>query len=132
MLNSNRKQHLNLTLKPNPRVMPGPKRKPSLIPTLRQTPELGAQADANAGSQTEVKAEPEPVSRSDIAALLKMPLGDVLMAGLLENPDEAGRLIAQSITQTEARIVTENTPEAAPEPKPDAKTPPVMTPKAAE
>jgi H+-transporting ATPase len=95
-------------------------------------PGLGAKADANAGSQTEVKAEPEPVSRSDIAALLKMPLGDVLMAGLLENPDEAGRLIAQSITQTEARIVTENTLEAAPEPKPDAKTLPALTPKAAE
>jgi hypothetical protein len=71
---------------------------------------------------------------SDIAALLKTPLGDVLISGLLKNPEDAGRLIAQGITQTKARIAAANTPEAAPDPEPeaDAETPPALTPKAAE
>ena len=56
------------------------------------------------------------------------------MSGLLKNPEDAGRLIAQGIMQTEARIAAANTPEAAPEPEPEAKagTPPALTPKAAE
>ena len=71
---------------------------------------------------------------SDIAALLKTPLGDVLVAGLLKDPEDAGRLIAQGIMQTEARISAAHTPDTTPEPKPEAKakTPPAPAPKAAE
>jgi hypothetical protein len=88
----------------------------------------------NAGVITQPEAKTEPVSRRDIAALLKTPLGDVLLTGLLNNPDDAGRLIAQRIIQTEARTSAENTPETTPKLKPEAnaKTPPALAPKAAE
>ena len=56
------------------------------------------------------------------------------MAGLVKDPEDAGRLIAQGIIQTEARIAAAKAPEAETEPEPEAKakTPPASTPKAAE
>jgi H+-transporting ATPase len=118
------------------------------VPALEAKPALKADAMAgtktgsepktepmtNAGVITQPEAKTEPVSSRDIAALLKTPLGDVLLTGLLNNPDDAGRLIAQRIIQTEARTSAENTPETTPKLKPEAnaKTPPALAPKAAE
>ena len=88
----------------------------------------------------------KPNTRADLAALLNTSLGDVLVTGLLKDPEDAGRLIAAAITQAEARTAAAKAPEtraeaqtafkAEPKAKPEtdakAKTPPALTPKAAE
>ena len=124
------------TAEPKPETKAAPeanaKADPKAEPEAKAAPEPEARTEPTA--EPKAKAEPEPVASSGIAALLKTPLGDVLVAGLLKDPQEAGRLIAQGIMQTEARISAANTPDTTPEPRPEAKakTPPAPTPKAAE
>ncbi len=71
-----------------------------------------------------------------------MSLGDLLVAGLIKDPEDAGRMIAAAVTQAEAPIAAAKAPEtgaapkakteAAPKPSVKAKTPPDPTPQAAE
>jgi H+-transporting ATPase len=58
-------------------------------------------------------SEPNPATTTpppDVAALLDTKLGDVLLAGLMEHPGDAGKLVAAEIAKAE-----EATPGAAPE-----------------
>jgi len=114
--------------KTEPAAASGPEAKAATEPEAKVEPK------ADADARPHPVAEPEPLASSDIAALLNTPLGDVLVAGLLKDPEDAGRLIAQGIMQTEARISAANTPDTTPEAKPEAKakTPPAPAPKAAE
>ena len=71
-----------------------------------------------------------------------MSLGDLLVAGLIKDPEDAGRMIAAAITQAEAPTAAAKAPEneAAPKAKTEAvsklsikaKAPPDPTPQAAE
>ena len=71
-----------------------------------------------------------------------MSLGDLLVAGLIKDPEDAGRMIAAAVTQAEAPIAAAKAPEtgAAPnaeteaglKPSVKAKAPPDPTPQAAE
>jgi H+-transporting ATPase len=105
-------------------------------PEAKATPEPEAKPEAKAKPKPEAEAKPE--ARADVAALLNTTFGEILVAGLVKDPEDAGRLIAQGIIRTEARIAAAKAPEAeaAPElkPKPEAKakTPSASTPKAAE
>jgi H+-transporting ATPase len=98
--------------KPEPEAEPKPEAKPELQPA--------------------VEAEPKPEAKADVAALLNTTFGEILVAGLIKDPEDGGRLIAQGIIQTEARIAAAKAPEAEPEPEAKAKTPPASTPNAAE
>ena len=74
--------------------------------------------------------------------LLDTSLGDLLVAGLVKDPEDAGRMIAAAITQAVAPIAAakasatkaESKTETEAEPKPGAKAkaPPDPTPSAAE
>ena len=43
-------------------------------------------------------------------------LGDILVAGILKDPEDAGRIIADGIAQTKARIDAAKSPSAKTEP----------------
>jgi H+-transporting ATPase len=102
--------------------------------------------DARAGPKIEAKADPKPESESKpeaktgVATLLETSLGDLLVAGLVKDPEDAGRIIAAAITQAEAPNATAKVPEARDEPKAEteadprpgakAKAPPDPTPQA--
>ena len=90
--------------------------------------------EAKAEPKAETKAEPKPQANTGVATLLDMSLRDLLVAGLVKDPEDAGRIIAAAITQAEARIAVAKAPEAKPEPEPEAKakTPSASTPKNAE
>jgi H+-transporting ATPase len=104
--------------------------------------------DAKAGPKIEAEAEPKPETESKpeakagVATLLDMSLGDLLVAGLIKDPEDAGRMIAAAITQAEAPIAAAKAPEteaapkakteAAAKPSIKAKAPPDPTPQAAE
>ena len=74
--------------------------------------------------------------------MLDTSLGDLLVAGLVKDPEDAGRMIAAAVTQAEAPIAAAKAPEteaapkakteAAPKPSVKAKAPPDPTPQAAE
>src|SRR5208283_4378928 len=95
---------------------------------------------AKAAPQPEAKAEPKPETepkpeaKAGIATLLDRSLGDLLLAGLVKDPEDAGRMIAAAITQAEAPIAAAKAPETEVEPEPGdkAKAPPDATPAAAE
>ena len=75
-----------------------------------------------------------PSPHSGSATLLNTSLGDLLLAGLVKDPEDAGRIIAAAITQAKAPIAAAKAPEtkAKPEPEAKAKTPSPSTPRTAK
>ena len=119
-----------------PDIEPQPEAKAKPQPEAKSTPKPEAKPDPQpaADAKPEAEAEPKPEAKADVAALLNTTLGEILVAGLVKDTEDAGRLIAQGIIQTEARIAAVKAPEAeaAPEPEAIAKTSSASTPKAAE
>jgi H+-transporting ATPase len=95
-------------------------------------PKPEAKPEPQPAAEAKPEAEPKPEAKADVATLLNTTFGEILVAGLLKDPEDAGRLIAQGIIQTEVRIAAVKAPETEAEPEPVAKTPPAATPKAAE
>ena len=77
------------------------------------------QPDAKAAPPAEAKAGPELDDNTDVAKLMNTTLGDVLLAGVLKDPEGAGRIIAEAITHAETPIAAAKTPEGKVEPKSD-------------
>ena len=86
-----------------------------------------ATAEAKTASPPEAKAEPKPETepkpepKAGVATLLDTSLGDLLLAGLVKDPEDAGRIIAAAITQAEVPIAAAKAPETKAEPEPGAK-----------
>ncbi|MGB8842664.1 MAG: plasma-membrane proton-efflux P-type ATPase [Aliidongia sp.] len=100
-------------------------------------PEHDAKADPTPDAETEAPtstapAAAQPSANADMAALVDMTLGDLILAAVLKDPEAAGRLVAQAITQAEPPDAGAQRSEA--EPKPDAKagTPTTPPPPAVE
>ena len=104
-----------------------PKPEAKAEPETKAAPPLGAKAEpepeAKAAPQPEAKAEPKPETEpkpeaeAGVARLLNTSLGDLLLAGLVKDPEDAGRIIAAAITQAEAPNATAKTPETEAEPR---------------
>jgi len=121
--------------KPEAKAQPKPDAKDESQPETKAAakPEAEAKPEAKLEPRPETKAEPEPETKAGVAALLNRTLGDLLVAGLVKDPEVAGRMIAAAIAQTQAPVAAPKAPEAEvkPEPEAKAKTPPAPTPKAA-
>jgi H+-transporting ATPase len=109
---------------------PEAKRAPESKAEAERTPD--AKPEPQPAAKAKPEAEPKPEAKVDVTALLNTTLGEILMAGLVKDPEDAGRLIAQGIVQTKACMAAAKAPEAEPEPDTNAKTPPAPMPKAAE
>jgi H+-transporting ATPase len=83
-------------------------------------PETKAAPQPEAKAEPKSKTEPKPEAQAGVAKLLGTSLGDLLVAGLIKDPEDAGRIIAAAIT------------EAAPKPGAEGKAPPDSIPQAAE
>ncbi len=121
---------------PEARAQPGPEIKAEPKPEAKGEAKPEAKSEAKAEPKPEAKtepkpeakagpqpdAEPEPQAKSDAATLLNTSLGDLLVAGLLKDPEDAGRIIAAAITQAEASTAAAKAPEpeAKAGPQPDA------------
>ena len=126
--------------KPETKAEPKPEAKPEAAPEAKTAPPLEAKVEAKP------ETEPKPPANAGAATLLDMSLGDLLLAGLVKDPEDAGRVIAAAITQAEAPTAAAKAPEpraeaqtafkagpkAKPEPDAKAKTPSDVTPQAAE
>ena len=78
---------------------PGPTSRP------RPSPKPNPAAEANARTRrAKVAPETEPSrdAKADVETLLNTTLGDLLVAGVVKDPEDAGHLIAAAIIQAEA------------------------------
>jgi len=122
--------------KPNAKVEPKAATDVQPRPAAQDEPKPKGKAEPEASTSTATKphAEAQPEANTGGAALLSRTLGDLLVAGLVKDPEDAGRIIAAAIAQAQPSTASRQAPEAEvkPEPKAEAKTPPAPTPKAAE
>jgi H+-transporting ATPase len=93
-------------------------------PKSEAAAKIPAKADPPSADKPTPKADsnaaPQPKVDASVTALANTTLGELLVAGLPEDPKDAGRVIAEGIVQTKARIDVGKTPlvETAPkEPK---------------
>jgi H+-transporting ATPase len=107
---------------PEPKAEPKTEAKAEPKPEAKAEPKPVAKAEpeveTKAAPQPKAKAEPKPQANTDAATLLNTSLGDLLVAGLVKDPEDAGRVIAAAIAAG-APSVAAKAPEA--EPKPEAK-----------
>ncbi len=74
--------------KPKTEDEPKPDAKPEAAPEAKAAPQSGAKIEA----KPEVELKPD--AKADLATLLNTSLGDLLVAGLVKDPEDAGRIIA--------------------------------------
>jgi len=85
-----------------------------------------SQPEAKVVPKPEAKAEPKPVAQPADTSVLDKTLGEILLAGMANDPEDAGRVIAAGLTQragpAAATLALETKDKSAPdaEPEPDA------------
>jgi H+-transporting ATPase len=99
-----------------------PDTKPETTPGAKTAPQSGAKIEVK--PEIELKAD----AKADLATLLNTSLGDLLLAGLVKDPEDAGRIIAAAVSQAKASITAPKAPEtdAAPKAKPQGKAEPAV------
>jgi H+-transporting ATPase len=107
---------------PEAKATPEPEAKAGAKPEATTEAKPAAKVDSKVKAEEKPKAEPKPDANTDSASLLNMTLGDLLVVGLVKDPEDAGRIIAAAITQAGASIASAKAPEADPEPQPEVKT----------
>ena len=112
--------------KPETKAEPKPEAKAVDTPGAKTSPQSGANVESG------------PKTEPDTASVLDRTLGEVLLAGIAKDPEDAARVIAAAIAGAEAPVAVARAPEAKVESKPKsepeagAQKPPASTPKAAE
>jgi hypothetical protein len=99
---------------PGAKAEPEPEAKGEPQPEAKAAPSPAAKAEPP--PETKAMPIPEPGENTDITKLMHTTLGDVLLAGILKDPQGAGRMIAEAITHAEAPIAVAKTPEGNAEP----------------
>jgi len=69
-------------------------------------------AEAAPTAPVQTDGAPRPGVRTDITTLMNTTLGEVLLAGILKDPESAGKIIAEAITHAEAPAAAANGPDA--------------------
>jgi len=123
--------------KPDAKVVSKPEANVQPMPDAQDEPKAEAKAEPEAAANTatdEPDANAQPAANTGAATLLNRTLGDLLVAGLIKDPEDAGRIIAAAIGQAQMPIAAPKTPEAEVESEPEAKanTLPAPKPKATE
>jgi H+-transporting ATPase len=120
--------------------------KPDAKPDAKSDPQPEAKAapapETKSAPKPDAKAGPKPNANPDNASVLDKTLGEVLLAGMAKDPEDAGRIIAAALTQADRPAAATPAPEtkgksapdaeAKPEPDAGAKKPPAPTSKADE
>jgi hypothetical protein len=118
------KMQPKLEAKPEPK--PGAKAeakteaKAEAKPDAKSEAKTEAKPEAKTEPKPETKTESEPGAKADVATLLNTSLGELLVAGLIKDPEDAGRIIAAAIGQAGATIAAAKAPEVKVELKPEA------------
>jgi H+-transporting ATPase len=97
--------------KPDTAAIPEPEVQTEPKPDAKGAPPTEAKAEAKP------EVEPKPDAKADLATLLNTSLGDLLVAGLVKDPEDAGRIIAAAVSQAKTSITAAKAPETDAEPK---------------
>jgi H+-transporting ATPase len=91
-------------------------------------PQPAAEPEPESAAKAAPEAEPKPDAKAELATLLNTSLGDLLIAGLVKDPEDAGRIIAAAVSQAKASITAPKAPEtdAASKAKPQGKAEPAV------
>ena len=92
--------------------------------TQGPSPSRKPRPPAEAKAEPKPETEPKPEAQTGVATLLDMSLGDLLVAGLIKDPEDAGRMIAAAVTQAEAPIAAAKAPETGAAPKAETRSRP--------
>ena len=103
-----------------------PAAKPEVAPEAKTAPQPDAKVEVKP------EAEPKRDAKADLATLLNTSLGDLLVAGLVKDPEDAGRIIAAAVSQAKANITAPQSPgtDAEPKAKPEGTAEPAVKPAA--
>jgi H+-transporting ATPase len=126
----NAKSDVKSETNPKAKAMTKPHAKHDAAPDAKPAPQSDADSETTSEAKTETKPDakpetaPTPDAKSALETLLNTSLGDLLLAGLLKDPEDAGRVIAAALSQAKAGIIAPKPPEtdAAPEAQPEGKT----------
>lgn len=108
----NTKSETKAAAKPTTEAEPKPDANSQAAPEAKAVPQPDAEGEAQS------KATPRLDAKGNLATLLNTSLGDLLVAGLVKDPEDAGRVIAAAVNQAKASItaskgsVTDAKPEA--------------------
>jgi H+-transporting ATPase len=80
-----------------------------------------SEPEAKAAPEPQAKAEPKPVAKLDSTSVLDKTLGEILLAGMAKDPEDAGRIIAAAIAPAGASIAAAEAPETKRRPDADPK-----------
>jgi len=110
---------------------------PNLDAKNEPQPEAKAEPAPGAKSPSKPEGELKPEAKPDSASVLNKTLGDILVAGMTKDPEDAGRLIAAAIAKPDAapqapEAGAETKPQTEAQPKDGPTRQPISTPKAAE
>jgi H+-transporting ATPase len=108
--------------KPDAKVESKPATDVQPRPEAQDAPKPEGKTTSEAAPNTATRPDPEPKreANTDAAALLNRTLGDLLVAGFVKDPEDAGRIIAAAIAQAQAPIAAPKAPEAEVKPEPDS------------
>jgi H+-transporting ATPase len=96
----------------------------------KDAPKPDAKTESDAKPTLEAHAVPVP--KADVAGLFDMKLGDVLLAGLVRDPESIAHLVSQAVENAEApRSDTGTKSDVKPEPVTNAETEPEAKPETA-
>ena len=103
-------------------------------------PEAKIAPKPQADGEPQPSTEPKPHTETDVQSLLNTSLGELLVAGLVKDPEDAGRIIAAALSPTrgatarapESDVGGQRDPSADPQPGGEANTPSDSTSKAAK
>jgi H+-transporting ATPase len=115
------------TPEPQPEAKSEPQPGATAVPKPNASAEPPLDIKAEAG--TEAKAVPAPEDKAGTEALLNMTLGDILLAGVLKHPEDAGHIIAAAIAEAEGASGAAKVTQPGPEPYAKDPAPPASTPK---
>jgi H+-transporting ATPase len=107
----------NAEPKPDAKTAPKPEAKAEPKPVGKAEPKV----ENKAALQPKAEAEPKPQANIGAATLLNTSLGELLVAGLVKDPEDAGRVIAAAIAGAPRLATKAPAAEAEAGPKPEPK-----------
>ena len=106
-------------VKPEPQASSKAESEPAAKVDTKPKPDVEPSPDATVSPETEAKSASTPAAKGGVKTLVDTTLGELLLAGVLKHPEEAGHIIADAIVEAEAGIGAKTVTKA--EPKPEAK-----------
>jgi H+-transporting ATPase len=107
-----------------PDAKPDPETDPKAVVDTKPDAKPDPASEPKAAAHATPGADAKPVSETNAMKLLNTPLGEILIAGLLKDPEDAGRIIAAGLTQAESPIAAPESFKAGAAPGPAAKAEP--------